>query len=122
MEKRKISEVKYGKSNDNTVKARRDYVRHDGGLDIDDVPQDIPAEVLEDMMFDYYRAHVLVLSPDICVSGFVFSKNIITHAMTCKYTRKHNEYVRLKNELRNIKIIVNSYTNVDFLLQGINSA
>ena len=60
--KRKRTEVKYGKSNDNTVKARRDYARHDGGLDVHDVPQDVPAEFLEDMMVDYYRAHVLVSS------------------------------------------------------------
>ena len=58
--KRKRKEVRYGKSNDNTVKARRDYARHDGGLDVRDVPQDVPATFLEDMMVDYYRAHVSV--------------------------------------------------------------
>ena len=58
--KRKRKEVRYGKSNDNTIKARRDYARHDGGLDVRDVPQDVPAAFLEDMMVDYYRAHISV--------------------------------------------------------------
>ena len=32
------------------------------GLDVNNVPQNVPAEFLEDMMVDYYRAHVLVSS------------------------------------------------------------
>ena len=54
--KRKRKEVRYGKSNDHPVKASRDYARHDGGLDV----RDVPAAFLEDMMVDYYRAHISV--------------------------------------------------------------
>ena len=34
--------------------------RHDGGPGVHDVHQDIPGEFLEDMMLDYYKAHVFV--------------------------------------------------------------
>ena len=42
------------------MQARRDYARHNGGPGVHDVHQDIPGEFLEDMMLDYYKAHVFV--------------------------------------------------------------
>ena len=58
--KRKRKEMKYGKSNDNTMQARREYARHDGGPGVHDVHQGIPGEFLEDMMLDCYKAHMFV--------------------------------------------------------------
>ena len=58
--KRKRKEMKYGKSNDNTMQARREYARHDGGPGVHDVHQGIPGEFIEDMMLDCYKAHMFV--------------------------------------------------------------
>ena len=52
--------IKYRKSNDNSLQARCDYARHDNGPSVHEVNQDVPANYLQGLMMDYYKANVLV--------------------------------------------------------------
>ena len=61
VKKRRLA-TKYRKTNDNSLQARRDYARHDGGPDVREVHQDIPGDYLQRMVIDYYQAHI-------CLSG-----------------------------------------------------
>jgi hypothetical protein len=47
-------------SNDNSLKARKDYERHDDGHGVEEIENDIPQAYLQDLMMDYYRAYVAV--------------------------------------------------------------
>lgn len=51
---------KYQKTNDDSVKARRDYARHDDGVGVQEVDRDLPGDMLQNIMSDYYRAYVRV--------------------------------------------------------------
>ena len=61
VKKRRLA-TKYRKTNDNSLQARRDYARHDGGPDVREVHQDIPGDYLQRMAMGYYHAHI-------CLSG-----------------------------------------------------
>ena len=50
------------KTTDNSVQARRDYARHDGGISVLDVASDVPQNILEDLMKKYYETNVQVSS------------------------------------------------------------
>ena len=56
-EKENRRKRKYAKRNDNSLGARRAYSRHDDGEDVYD---DVPAEILEEMKTTYYKAHVVL--------------------------------------------------------------
>ena len=58
--KRKRRDTKYGRTNDDSLQARSDYARHDGGPEVHEVHQDVPADFLQGMMMDYYQANVYV--------------------------------------------------------------
>ena len=53
-------ESKHQKTDDDTVKARRDYDRHDGGTTVLDIVSDVPQNMLEDLMIKYYQTNVQV--------------------------------------------------------------
>ena len=53
-------ESKRQKTNDDTVKAQRDYDRHDGGTTVLDIVSDVPQNMLEDLMIKYYQTNVQV--------------------------------------------------------------
>jgi len=58
--KKRRRDVKYRKTNDDSLRARSDYARHDGGPEVHDVHQDVPADILHGMMLDYYQANIYV--------------------------------------------------------------
>jgi len=47
-------------SSDDDVNSRRAYSRHDGTVEVDDVPADLPPSDLQDLMIRYYRANVMI--------------------------------------------------------------
>ena len=47
-------DTKFQKTNDDSLQARRDYARRDGGPD---VHVDIPGDYLQHLVLDYYRAN-----------------------------------------------------------------
>lgn len=51
---------KYAKSKDDSQSAKLAYSRHDGGVQPDDVMDDIPSEHLQRLKTEYYHAHVVV--------------------------------------------------------------
>ena len=51
---------KYGRTDDTSVKARRSYSRHDGGIEPDDVSEDISPEHLKQLCEGFYKTHVVV--------------------------------------------------------------
>ena len=63
--KKKRIATKFKRTNDNSLQARSDYARHDGGPQVRDVHQDIPEAFLLRMMMDYYRANVNLSSTKI---------------------------------------------------------
>ena len=56
--KQRRKAVKYKKTNDDSLKARTDYDRHDDGPGVAEVHQDLPEEYLQNLMVDYYNANV----------------------------------------------------------------
>lgn len=51
---------KYARTDDTSVQARRSYSRHDGGIEPDDVSEDISPEHLEQLCEGFYKTHVVV--------------------------------------------------------------
>lgn len=49
---------KYQNTNDDSVKAHRDYTRHDDGPGVQEVDRDLPGDMLQGIMSDCYRAYV----------------------------------------------------------------
>ena len=58
--KKRRRDKKYRKTNDDSLQACRDYARHDGGPEVHDAHQDVPADILHGMMLDYYQANIYV--------------------------------------------------------------
>ena len=53
-------ESKYAKTNDNSLQARRDYVRHDDGPGVQEVDSSVSQAYFQSLMMDYYRGNVAV--------------------------------------------------------------
>ena len=56
--RRRRVETKFQRTNDDSLQARRDYARRDGGPDIHEIHEDIPGDHLQHLVLDYYRANV----------------------------------------------------------------
>ncbi len=50
--------TKFRKTNDDSLQARRNYARRDGGPDVNEVHQDIPGDYLQCIVMHYYPANV----------------------------------------------------------------
>ena len=55
--RKKRVKTKFQRTNDDSLQARRDYARHDGGPDIHEVHQDIPGDHLQHLVLEYYSAN-----------------------------------------------------------------
>ena len=62
--KKNRNQSKYRKTNDNSLKARNDYARHDGGSDVLAVREDVSSECLQRRMKEYYETHVVITAED----------------------------------------------------------
>lgn len=51
---------KYAKTNDDSLQARRDYARNDGGPGVQEVDSNVPQAYLQGLMLDYFRGNVSV--------------------------------------------------------------